>query len=195
MDNPDPNVTQLLRAISSGDRRDLDTLMQAIYDDLRRLAMSHMQAERHDHTLQPTALVHEVYMKLIDQRSTDWKDRIHFFAVASRIIRRILVDHARERKAAKRGGGAERVPLDSVEVATGIPGVDVDDLDEAMRELAEINPRQAQVVEMRFFGGLTIEEIAELLSVGKRSVDRDWQGARAWLHFRLSGAAEDPAGV
>ncbi|MEC9373295.1 MAG: ECF-type sigma factor [Planctomycetota bacterium] len=189
MDNP--NLTSLLRSVSSGDRRDLDALMHAIYGDLRRLAVSHMQGERHDHTLQPTALVHEVYIKLIDQRSTDWKDRIHFFAVASRIIRRNLVDHARQRRAAKRGGGMDQVPLDFAEVAVGIPGVDVATLDEAMEELAAIDARQAKVVELRFFGGLTIEEIAELLQIGKRSVDRDWQCAKAWLYFRLSEDAQE----
>jgi RNA polymerase sigma-70 factor (ECF subfamily) len=180
------NVTQLLRAAASGDRSDLDALMAAIYDDLRRLAVSQMRSERDDHTLQPTAVVHEAYLKLIDQRTTDWKDRVHFFAIASRIIRRILVDHARERLAAKRGGDAQRVPLEHAEMISPVEGVDLVALDEALGELGEIDPRQAKIVELKFFGGLTIEEIAELLSIGRRSVDREWQAARAWLYFRLS---------
>jgi RNA polymerase sigma factor (TIGR02999 family) len=186
MSAANPDVTLMLRAVAGGDRRDLDALMGAIYADLRRLAVSHMQAERADHTLQPTALVHEAYLKLIDQRSTDWKDRMHFFAVASRIIRRILVDHARERLAEKRGGGRGRIPVEEAEHLVGAPGVDITALDEALDELAELDARQAQIVEMRFFGGLTIEEIAEVLSIGKRSVDREWQCARAWLYCRLA---------
>lgn len=182
------NVTQLLRAVGGGDRRDLDALMAAIYDDLRRLAVNHMQNERGDHTLQPTALVHEAYLKLIDQRSTNWNDRIHFFAIASRIIRRILVDHTRERQAEKRGGGRQRVPLEQADELTGAAGIDLVALDEALAELAELDPVQAQIVEMRFFSGLTLEEVAQALSMGRRSVDRDWHCARTWLYCRLSGA-------
>lgn len=185
------NLTQLLRAAASGERRDLDALMAAIYEDMHRLARSHMSRERGDHTLQPTALVNEAYLKLIDQRNTDWKDRVHFFAVASRIIRRILVDHAREKLALKRGGGAgERVSMESVaEAVSPVAGVDVIALDEALAELAEIDERQAKVVELRFFGGLTVPEIAELLGIAPRSVDRDWQAAKAWLYCRLSDDA------
>lgn len=180
------NLTQLLRAAASGDRRDLDALMAAIYGDLRRLAIGHMRAERADHTLQPTALVHEAYLKLIDQRSTEWKDRVHFFAVASRVIRRILVDHARERLAAKRGGGGGRIALEQVELETPLPGLDLVTLDEALTELSRLDVQQAQIVELRFFGGLTLEEIAEALAMGKRSVDRAWRAAKAWLCFRLA---------
>jgi RNA polymerase sigma-70 factor (ECF subfamily) len=193
MEHSNADVTQLLRAAASGERGDLDALMAAIYADLRRLAVSHMRAERDDHTLQPTALVHEAYIKLIDQRSTEWKDRVHFFAVASRIIRRILVDHAREHLALKRGGGRERVAIDQDAMAAPIDGVDVVALDEALAELAAIDERQAKIVELRFFGGLTIEEIAELLSMGKRSVDREWQAARAWLFCRLAGEGPGPS--
>lgn len=195
MTEPDANITRLLRAAASGERRDLDALMAAIYDDLRRLAVGHMRAERDDHTLQPTALAHEAYLKLVDQRTTDWKDRIHFFSVASRIIRRILVDHAREHLAAKRGGRRDRVSLDQADVAPADADIDVVALDEALTELAEIDPRQAKVVELRFFAGLTLEEIAELLTIGRRSVDRDWQAAKAWLFCRLSeSSAEVPRG-
>jgi RNA polymerase sigma-70 factor (ECF subfamily) len=179
------NVTQLLRAAASGQRSDVDALMAAIYDDLRRLAVGQMRSERDDHTLQPTALVHEAYLKLIDQRFTEWKDRVHFFAVASRIIRRILVDHAREKLAAKRGGNNERVLLDEIELAAPSDRVDLVTLDDALSELAGIDAIQAQIVEMRYFGGLAIEEIAEALDIGKRSVDRHWQTAKAWLCFRL----------
>lgn len=192
------NLTQLLHAAATGQRRDVDALMAAIYDDLRRLAISHMKAERHDHTLQPTALVHEAYLKLIDQRNTDWKDRVHFFAVASRIIRRILVDHARERLALKRGGNADRVALDDIDAAgeAGSDGVDLVTLDAALSELATLDATQAQIVEMRYFGGLTIDEIAEALQIGKRSVDRHWAAAKAWLLFRLDGndSGDDSAG-
>ncbi len=186
------NVTQLLRAAASGERRDVDALMAAIYDDLRRLAVSHMRSERDDHTLQPTALVHEAYLKLIDQRMTDWKDRVHFFAVASRIIRRLLVDHARERLAAKRGAGLERITLDGLEPAAPLPDADLVTLDDALSELAAIDSTQAQIVELRYFGGLTIEEIAESLAIGRRSVDRHWQVAKAWLCFRLREDRAEP---
>ncbi|MDX2199404.1 MAG: sigma-70 family RNA polymerase sigma factor [Phycisphaerae bacterium] len=185
------DITLLLRAAASGERRDLDALMAAIYDDLRRLAISQMRSERDDHTLQPTALVHEAYLKLIDQHATDWKDRVHFFAIASRVIRRILVDHARERLALKRGGGNARLAIEDLDVAAPAPGVDLVALDQAMTELAAIDPTQAQIVEMRYFGGLTIDEIAESLAIGKRSVDRHWSAAKAWLCFRLGGDSRD----
>lgn len=178
---------------SAGGREGLNALSQRLYDDLRHLAAAHLKSERPDHTLQPTALVHEAYLKLIDQRSTDWRDRMHFFAVASRIIRRILVDHARERNAMKRGGGQERVPMEFAELIAGSKGADVVALDDAMTALAEIDERQAKIVELRFFGGLTIEEIAEVLSISDRSVDRDWRCAKAWLYCHLTG--EDTAGA
>ena len=187
MDAAPANLTQLLRAAASGERHDLDALLSAIYDDLRRLAVRHMQSERDDHTLQPTALVHEAYLKLVDQHSTDWKDRVHFFAVASRLIRRILVDLARERLAAKRGGARERVALEALDFPEPADGVDLVTLDDALSELGALDSTQAQIVEMRYFGGLTVEEIAEALTIGKRSVDRHWQVAKAWLCFRLGG--------
>lgn len=179
------SITLLLHAASSGDRRDLDALMTAVYHDMRRLAMAHVRSERCNHTLQPTALVHEAYVKLIDQRNTDWKDRLHFFSVASRIIRRILIDHARARLADKRGGGGARVSVSDMDIAAPERGVDLIDLDEALVELARLDEQQARVVELRYFGGCSVEEVAELLKVGKRTVDRDWQAARAWLFARL----------
>ena len=186
MPDSDADITQLLRSISDGDRRNLDSLMDAIYKDLHRLAASHMRSERRDHTLQPTALVNEVYLKLIDQHSANWKNRIQFFAVASRLIRRILVDHARERGALKRGGDHQRVSIRQAELEVGDPGVDVAALDEALTELASLDPRQAEIVELRFFGGLTIDEIAAHLDIGKRSVDRDWKCAKVWLYWWLT---------
>ncbi len=185
------DITRLLHAAANGDRRDADALMSAIYEDLRRLAVAQMRGERRDHTLQPTALAHEAYIKLIGQHSVDWKDRSHFFSVASRLIRRILVDHAREKHAQKRGGGFDRATLDDRDIAAPEHDVDLLALDEALTMLAEIHPRQAEIVELRYFGGLTIEEIAELLGVGKRSVDRDWGIAKAWLYCQLS---DDPEG-
>ena len=190
MDDPsfDSNITSLLRTAASGNREDLDALMGAIYGDLRRIANNHLRSERADHTLQPTALVHEAYLKLINQRETDWKDRAHFFAVASRIIRRILVDHARQKKTEKRGSGRERVSLEHAELNLRVKDVDLIALDEALDDLNDIDATQAKIVEMRFFGGLTLAEIAEALKMGRRSVDRGWSAARAWLFFRLSEA-------
>lgn len=195
MEDSDANVTRLLRAASSGERRDVDALLAAIYDDLRRLASHQMMGERVGHTLDPTGLAHEAYMRLIDQRSTDWRDRLHFFAVAARVIRRILVDHARARGAEKRGGRLVRVPLEDLEVASSGIDVDVVAVDEALVELGEIDERQAQVVELRFYGGLGNDEIAEFLGVSSRSVERDWACAKAWLWCRLSPDEGDAPGT
>ncbi len=193
MNEPSANITQMLHAVSTGDRRELDGLLSAIYNDLRRLAADQLKLERSDHTLQPTALVHEAYLKLVDQHSTDWRDRLHFFAVASRIIRRILVDHARSHKAAKRGGNWERIPIEQAEAGTS--DIDVIALDEVLGELDSIDSRQAQIVELRFFGGLTVPEVAEYLAISPRSVDRDWKCAKAWLYCRLKDeGSEAPNG-
>ncbi len=193
MSDSPADITLLLHAAASGERRDLDALMGAIYQDMRRLAMSHMKGERYNHTLSPTALVHEAYVKFIDQRNTDWKNRLHFFSVASRIIRRILIDHAREKNAQKRGGRAEadergmtRISIHEHDLAAPARDVDLLALDEALVELATLDEQQARIVELRYFGGCTVEEVAEVLNIGKRTVDRDWQAARAWLFDRLS---------
>lgn len=187
------DITLLLHAASSGRRDDLDALMTAIYQDMRRLAAAHLGGERRDHTLSPTALVHEAYVKLVDQRKTGWKDRLHFFAVAARIIRRILIDHARAREAEKRGGRSNRTMIRLGEHDIAAPERDVDllALDEALLELAALDEQQARVVELRYFGGCTVEEVAELLGVGKRTVDRDWQAAKAWLMVRLGDDETD----
>ena len=181
------DITLLLHAAASGQRGDLDALMTAIYADMRRLAASHLSSERRSHTLCPTALVHEAYVKLIDQRNTDWKDRLHFFSLAARIIRRILIDHARARDAEKRGGPADRTMIRIGEHDIAAPERDVDlvALDEALQELAQLDEQQARIVELRHFGGCTIDEIAELLEIGKRTVDRQWHAAKAWLFERL----------
>jgi RNA polymerase sigma factor (TIGR02999 family) len=193
MSHTPAEITLLLHAAATGERGDVDALVAAIYEDMRRLAASHLHGERQDHTLQPTALVHEAYVKLIDQRNTDWKDRLHFFAVASRIIRRILIDHARAREADKRGGDRTLISLTDQDVPGPAREVDLIALDEAMEELAAIDPQQAKIVELRYFGGCTIEETAELLQLGKRTVDRDWQAAKAWLFVRLGEDDPDEA--
>jgi len=178
----------ILGQLAAGDRGQLDRLLEAVYGELRRLAQVHLRQERADHTLAATALVHEAYMKLVDQREVAWQDRAHFFAVASTIIRRILVDHARARGARKRGGDAERIGLTGLEMPDGDRDgdeVDLIALDEALRQLAELDQRQARIVELRYFGGLTVEQIAEVLDIGPRTVDRDWRCARTWLYSAL----------
>jgi RNA polymerase sigma-70 factor (ECF subfamily) len=182
------DITRLLNAAASGERHDLDALMAALYADLRRLAVAHLGRERGNHTLQPTALVHEAYVKLVDQRNTAWADRLHFFAVAARIIRRILIDHARAKNAERRGGDRTLISITTQDVPAPERDIDLIALDEALEELAELDPQQAKIVELRYFSGCTVEEVAQILGVGKRTVDRDWQAARAWLFVRLEGA-------
>ena len=188
------DITLLLHAAASGQRESVDALMAAIYEDMRRLAARHMGGERRNHTLQPTAVVHEAYVRLIDQHKTDWKDRLHFFAVASRIIRRVLIDHARANEADKRGGDRTRISLTDQEIAGPSRDIDLIALDEALKELAEIDSQQSRIVELRYFGGCTVEEVAEVLQIGKRTVDRDWQAAKAWLFLRLEGDDADAEG-
>lgn len=190
MTSTDANITLLLRAAALGSAQDAERLMTAIYDDLKRLAASQLRGERKGHTLNPTALVHEAYIRLINQRNVDWNDRLHFFSIASRIIRRILTDHARERNALKRGGAERPASIEGLEVAAPEHGLDLVALDEAMTELAALSERQARIVELRFFGGLSIPEIAAALSMGSRSVDREWQVARAWLFERIGDAGD-----
>jgi RNA polymerase sigma-70 factor, ECF subfamily len=179
-------VTQLLREFRPGDRAAVDRLFAAVYDELRSLAGQFFRHERADDTLQATALVHEAYMKLVDQTRVDWQGRTHFLAVAAQAMRRILVDHARQRDAAKRGGGQNRVLLDE----SLLPGVeradDVLAVDEALSRLLQLDPCQAQMVEMRFFGGMSVEETASALGMSKRSAEREWTMARAWLRRELS---------
>jgi RNA polymerase sigma factor (TIGR02999 family) len=161
-------------------------LLPVLYDELRRLAQSHLARERSDHTLQATALVHEAYLRLVDQASVDWKSRAHFMALASQAIRRILVDHARARARDKRGGGAAKLPLDLARnVADGSYDERLFDLDRALEKLSSSHADKARVVTMRYFGGLTVDEIAEVEGVSRSSIERAWRFARAWLHREL----------
>ena len=174
-----------------------DTLVPRVYDELRVLAASHMRHERGDHTLQPTALAHEAFLKLIRLPEGAVQDRLHFFALAAQAMRRILADHARRARAAKRGGGAAEMPIEVADavglIASGSAGgVPADDLDALIEDLARLDPRQAQVVELRFFAGLTVEETGEVLGVSPATVKRDWLVARAWLHRELRGVGPSP---
>ena len=174
-------VTELLRAWAAGDLRARDELVPLVYAELRRRAAAHLKGERRNHTLQPTALVHEAYLKLVDQRGAAWQNRAQFFAVASRIMRRILVDRARARRMAKRSGQWARVTLDERLKAALPLSVDVLDLDAALTRLAAFDDRKARLAELRFFSGLSSEEAAETLGISLATAERDWQAARAWL--------------
>ncbi len=182
-----PNVTVLLQAWSSGDREALDQLTPIVYDELRRLARRYMRGERSGHTLQTTALVNEAYLRLVDMKRMSWQNRAHFFAVSAQLMRRILVDHAR-RHNLKRGAGIQHVPLEDTAMVGGEREPDFVALDLALRELAAMDTRKAQVVELRFFGGLNVEETAEVLKVSPVTVMRDWSTARAWLYRELRPA-------
>ncbi|HEX8096973.1 MAG TPA: sigma-70 family RNA polymerase sigma factor [Pyrinomonadaceae bacterium] len=180
-------VTQLLMEWGGGDQAALDKLMPLVYGELRRLANNYLRRERANHTLQPTALVNEAYLKLVDQRNARWQNRAQFFGVAAQLMRRILVDHARTHQAQKRGGSdRQRLSLTNVDRVSAEPDVDLLALHEALNELAELDPQQARIVELKFFGGLSIEEAAEALGVGHATVERDWKMARAWLRSKLS---------
>ncbi|HYL99171.1 MAG TPA: sigma-70 family RNA polymerase sigma factor [Blastocatellia bacterium] len=178
-------VTQLLADYRNGDSSALDRLFPLIYDELRRLASSYMRRERRDHTLQTTALVHEAYIKMVGPQNIPWQNRVHFFAVAAKIMRRILIDRARTRNYAKRGGGAIKLSLDEALVLTDSRAAELVALDDALNELAELDPRQSQVVELRFFGGLTVEETAQFLNISSDTVTRDWNVAKAWLYRQI----------
>lgn len=189
---PESDVSTLLRAWSEGDSRALDKLTPIVYDELHRLARRHMRQERHGHSLQTTALVNEAYTRLVGYNRMQWQDRAHFFAVSAQVMRRILVDYARRRNL-KRGAGVQHVSLDEAAVvaAAGDSGVDFAALDDALNALAEIDPRKVQVVEMRFFGGLSVEETAEVLKTSIVTVKRDWRAARTWLYRELKGSSNE----
>jgi RNA polymerase sigma-70 factor (ECF subfamily) len=180
-------VTELLRAWSGGDLAARDRLIPLVYEDLRRRAAAYLRRERRGHTLQPTALVHEAYLRLVDQRHPTWRNRAQFFGVAAELMRRILVDRAREHRAAKRSGQLERVTLDPDLAVTKPLDVEVLDLDNALTALAAFDARKSRVAELRFFGGLSLVETSEVLSLSIATVERDWQVARAWLFDALSG--------
>ena len=179
-------ITQLLVKWSDGDKAALDELMPLVYDELRRLANGYLRRERLSHTLQPTALVNEVYLQLIDQRSVGWQDRAQFFGLAARLMRHILVDHARQHRAAKRGGAQLKLSLSQADRFGNQPDMELIKLDDALQALAAIKPEHSRIVELRFFGGLTIEETATITGMSHASVERGWNFARAWLRREMS---------
>lgn len=190
--DPKTRVTKIICGLSGTgevDRATAEELFPVVYDELRRIAKSYMSRETPGHTLQPTALVHEAYLKLVDQTRANWKGETHFFAVGARVMRRLLVDHARERGAQKRGAGWQSVTLTGALDPLGEKVLDREqllDLNAALEQLAEIDEREAKVVTLRFFGGLTVEQVAEVIGVSKRTVENDWRHAQAWLRLRLS---------
>ena len=184
-------ISVLLRAWSAGDPGALEKLTPIVYDELHRLARRYMRRERPGHSLQTTALVNEAYTRLVDYKRMQWQDRAHFFAVSSQLMRRILVDHSR-RHNLKRGGGVQHLSLAEVDLAAGPEDTDLVALDTAMNALARIDPRKVQVVEMRVFGGLSVEETAEVLKISPVTVKRDWRAARTWLFRELTGATNGP---
>ena len=186
------DITRLLVLLQRGEKEAEEQLIRAVYPQLRRIAGHYMRAERPDHTLQPTALVNEAYLQLIGRSNREWGNRSHFFAVAAQAMRRILVDHARQKKAQKRDGGRQRVELlDTIAVSEERLD-EILAVDEALKRLAEWDPRQAKVVELRFFGGMSDDEVAEVLGVHSRTVKRDWKVAKAWLNGELNMAAKKP---
>jgi RNA polymerase sigma factor (TIGR02999 family) len=194
MTEPKPEeVTRLLRDWCNGDRTALDQLMPLVYDELRRLAKNHMRSQLPGHILQTTAVVNEAYLRLVDQSSIDWQNRTHFFAVAAQAMRYLLVDHARSQLAAKRGGGVPHVELDEGAVITPERSAEMLALDDALNRLATLDSRQSQIIVLRYFGGLTLEETAEAIGVSAITVRREWAKAKAWLYRELGGKPSDDA--
>ena len=191
-----PNeVTQLLVDWSGGNKAALDQLMPLVYKELRRLARYYLRKERHNHTLQSAALVNEAYVRLVDYSNLRWQDRAQFFGLAAQLMRRILIDHARKHHYAKRGGGEPNFSLDEAAVLTEQRASDLVSLDDALTSLAEIDPRKSQVVELRFFGGLNIEETAEVLNISSMTVQREWRWAKAYLNREIGKGSSDGAGT
>jgi RNA polymerase sigma factor (TIGR02999 family) len=187
----EPSVTELLIDWGRGDRSALDRLMPLVYAELHQVARHQLRYEDREHTLQATALVHETYLRLVNQERAEWRNRAQFFAISAQLIRRILVDHARARLSAKRGGEAKRVLLDTTIVAPGFDTVDILALDLALEGLAQLDAQQERIVELRFFTGLSIEETASALDISPATVNRDWVTAKAWLFRRLQGPGEN----
>ena len=183
-----PDVTALLCRWSAGDEKAPEQLMPLVYQELRNLARRYLQRERGDHTLQPTALVHEAYLRMVDQSRVQWQNRAQFFGIAAQLMRRILVDHARAHIAAKRGGQAERISLEDAAISPEERAAELVELDAALTELAAVDVRKSRIVELRFFGGLSIDETAEAMGVNSATVRRDWTVAKTWLHHRLRAA-------
>lgn len=187
----EPTLTYLLRQWSEGDRRAAEAVFDRVYDELRRLARGQFLREQPGHVLQPTALVHEVVLRLLDEKGIEWESRSHFFGIAATLMRRILVDVSRERNALKRGGDRQRIPLDDALRQALPPKLDLLDLDQALEELEEVDPRKALLVEMRFFGGLTVDEAADCLGLSPRTTAREWRKARAFLYRQLHPGSAD----
>lgn len=195
MDEPD-DITELLHRFQAGDEDAQSQLIEAVQDELRVIAARYMRREKGDHTLQTTALVNEAYLKLVNLKTANWQDRAHFYAVASRVMRRILVDHARKHIAGKRGGGMDMLPLNEAIVFTPGRSSQIVQLDDALTRLSETDERAAKVIELRFFGGLSVEESAEVLKISPRTVKREWMFARAWLRSEFGlGPEENAAAV
>jgi RNA polymerase sigma-70 factor, ECF subfamily len=185
---PSPNeVTELLLDWNNGDQAALDKLMPVVYQELHRLAHLYMARERPEHTLQTSALVNEAYLRLVDQKNVHWQNRAQFFGIAAKLMRRILVDHARQRNRAKRGGDAHQIPLDEAAIVSPERAAEMVALDEALKSLASFDQRKSQILELRFFGGLSIEETAEVLGVSPGTVMRDWTLAKTWLQMEMTG--------
>jgi RNA polymerase sigma-70 factor (ECF subfamily) len=186
MSDSPPDITELLEHLSAGKEHALDDLLPLVYGELRRQAARYLRRERQNHTLQPTALVNEAFIKLVDQRNVRWQNRAHFFGVAAQAMRRIVIDHARTKQRIKRGGVQQAVTLDENLIAVDAKLVDVLALDEVLTRLAAVDERQARVVELRFFGGLSVEETAEVMDISPATVKREWSMAKAWLYNELS---------
>lgn len=181
----EPDVTELLHEWRRGDKAALDRLTPLVYDELRRIAHRYMRQERGGHTLETTALVNEAYLRLAGRERVEWQDRAHFFAVTAQVMRHVLIDHARNRRYAKRGGAAQQVPLEEAHAMSAERAAELLALDEALEKLARLDPRKARVVELRYFGGLSLEETADALEVSVMTVRRDWRAARAWLYKEM----------
>lgn len=190
-ESPSQEVTHLLLAWRQGEKEAFDQLIPVVYEELRRLAHSYMRGERKGHTLQTTALVNEAYLRLLDCSRVSWQNRAHFLAVSARLMRRILVDYARSQRSLKRGGAAQRISLEEFKIASAPPDTDLIEIDEVLRSLALVDRRKCQVVELRFFGGMTAEETAEALGISPDTVLRDWKLARAWLARELKKSNEE----
>jgi RNA polymerase sigma-70 factor (ECF subfamily) len=185
MDAQSTHVTLLLKQVADGNEEAAAKLIPLVYDELHRVAQQRLRAERSDHTLQPTALVHEAYLKLVAQRNANWRNRAHFFAMASRVMRRILVDYARGRVRVKRGGKQTKLPLDKVFIISRGRCDELLALDESLERLSKLDDRQSRIVELRFFGGLSVDEVAKVLGISSKTVKRDWSMAKAWLYGEL----------
>jgi RNA polymerase sigma factor (TIGR02999 family) len=187
--DPKTEITQLLKLWQQGDSEALESLMPKVYSELKRLAASYLRRERPDHTLQSAALVNEAYVRLVDQNETQWQNKAHFFGIAAQMMRRILADHARSHNAEKRGAGAPMLELDEALAQAQTRSIDLLSLDDALQKLEKLDPRQGKIVELRFFGGLSIEDTANVLGIAPATVKRDWTAARAWLFREVGGEA------